>query len=92
MNSGLANPPVILWQTAQYIFTAYKFLCLELFLKSHFADFFFNTQASYAGLALVGGFFAYKAFKGESLDNAAGDLKVCPVPLHLFGAAEVCCI
>jgi hypothetical protein len=34
------------------------------------------VQASYAALALVGGFFAYKAFKGESLDNAAGDLKV----------------
>ncbi len=52
----------------------------------------FDMQASYAGLALVGGFFAYKLFKGESLDGAAGELKVCPTTsttLHFhFGAAK----
>lgn len=51
-----------------------------------------NMQASYAGLALVGGFFAYKLFKGESLDGAAGELKVCPMTgttfYFRFGAAK----
>ncbi|EIE22667.1 hypothetical protein COCSUDRAFT_66333 [Coccomyxa subellipsoidea C-169] len=45
------------------------------FTVLHILGFGTIYKASYAGLALVGGFFAYKAFKGESLDNAAGDLK-----------------
>ncbi|BDA45754.1 hypothetical protein COCOBI_07-5410 [Coccomyxa sp. Obi] len=45
------------------------------FTVLHILGFGLIYKASYAGLALVGGFFAYKLFKGESLDGAAGELK-----------------
>ena len=50
-------------------------------------------QASYAGLALIGGFFAYKMVKGDSLDTAARDLKVGQALMLLVkSSGHVCCI
>ncbi|CAL8470664.1 g10206 [Coccomyxa elongata] len=51
------------------------FAGIGAFTVLHVLGFGLLYKTSYAGLALVGGFFAYKLFKGESLDGAAGELK-----------------